>query len=46
MHDAGIELDLAFFIGEAAVADGIIVGVVFDNGYRGDHGLERIAASA
>jgi len=44
MHDAGIELDFAFLVGETAVAHGIIVGVVFDNGDRGDDGLERVAA--
>jgi len=43
MHDTGIELDFALFIGETAVSHGIFVGVVFDNRNRGDDGLERVA---
>ncbi len=44
VHDAGVKLDLAFFVGQTAVADGIIVGVVFDNGDGRNDGVKRIAA--
>src|SRR4029077_1520236 len=38
------ELDFALFVGQAAVADGVIVGVVLDDGDGGNDGVKRVAA--
>src|SRR5258707_14011817 len=43
VHDAGVQLDFALFVGEAAVADGVVVGVVFDNGDGGHDRVEGVA---
>jgi hypothetical protein len=43
VHAAGVELDFAFFVGKPAVAYGVVVGVVFDYGYGGYHGVEGVA---
>src|SRR6266852_5172309 len=43
VHDAGVQLDFALFVGQAAVADGIVVGVVFDDGDGGYDGVEGVA---
>ncbi len=43
VHDAGVKLDLAFFVGQPAIADGIIVGIVFDNSDSGDDRVKRVA---
>src|SRR5229473_1446227 len=42
MHHAGIQLHFTFLIGQAAIADGIIFGIVFHDGDRGDHCIERV----
>ena len=44
VHDAGIEFHFAFFIGQAAVADGVVVGIVLYNRNRCDHRIERVPA--
>ena len=44
MHAAGVQLDFAFFVRQAAVADGVVVGIVFDDGDRRDDRIERVAA--
>jgi hypothetical protein len=44
VHAAGIELDFALFVGEAAVAYGVIVGVVFDDCYGGYYGVQGVAS--
>src|SRR5229473_3444666 len=43
VHDAGVQLDFALFVGEAAVANGVVVGVVFDDGDGGHDGVEGVA---
>ena len=43
VHHAGIQLDDAVFIGQAAVAHGIVVGIVFDLGHNRERGVQRIA---
>ncbi len=43
MHNAGVEFDFAFFVGQAAVADGVVVGIVFDHGDGGNDGIKRVA---
>jgi len=45
MHDAGVELNDTFFIGQPAVAHGIILGVVFNNGDGSDNRVERVATA-
>src|SRR6266446_3736075 len=44
MHYAGIEFDFALFIGQPAVTDRIIIRIVFDNSYRGNDRVQRVAA--
>src|SRR6267154_888950 len=44
VHAAGVELDFALFVGEAAVAYGVVVGVVFYYGYCRYYGVQGIAA--
>ena len=46
VHDAGVEFDHAFFVGQAAVADGVIFGIFLDDVDAGDHGVQRVAAAA
>jgi len=43
VHAAGVELDFALFVGEAAVTYGVIVGVVFDDRYGGNYGVQGVA---
>ena len=45
VHDAGIELHLACFVGQSAVANGVIVGIILDDGDRRDNGVQRVAAA-
>ena len=42
MHDAGVEFDFALFIGQAAVPDGIVVGIIFDDRDDRHDGVERV----
>ena len=44
MHDAGVEFDDAFFVGQATVADGVVLGILFVDIDAGYHGVERIVA--
>ncbi len=44
VHDAGVQLDFSLFVGEAAVANGILVGIVLDDRDGSHHGVERVAA--
>jgi len=43
VHYAGVEFYFALFVREAAVAYGVIVGVVFDYGYGGYYGVQGVA---
>ena len=43
VHDGGIEFDDAVFVGKAAVADGIVIGVVFYFCDDCESGVERVA---
>ena len=45
VHNGSVQFDHALFVGQAAVADGIVVGVVFDLGDYGENGIERVAAT-
>ena len=45
VHAAGIEFDDAFFVGQAAKADGIVVGIVLRALHHADRGIERVAAA-
>ena len=44
MHAAGVELDDAFLVGQAAEAHAVVVGVVFRAGDDGDGGFQRVGA--
>ena len=44
MHAAGVEFDHAFFVGQAAEADRIVVGIILRAHDYADCGIERIAA--
>ena len=44
VHHAGVELDFAFLIGESAIADGIVVGIVLDHSDHSHDGVERVPA--
>ncbi len=44
VHAAGVELDDAFFIGQAAVADGVVAGVIFAAEADVVDGVEGIGA--
>src|SRR5205823_7023862 len=44
VHAARVELDFAFFVGQSAVADGVVVRIVFDDGDGRDDGIKRVAA--
>ncbi len=44
VHHAGVEFHYTFFVWQAAVTDGIVVGVVFHDGDRSDDGVEGISA--
>src|SRR6202007_1528551 len=44
VHHAGVELDFAFFVGQPAVANGVVVRVVFHHGDGGNDGIKRVAA--
>ena len=46
VHHAGVEFHFAIFIGQAAIAHRVVVGVVFDHGHHGDGGIERVSALA
>src|SRR5882762_4797089 len=43
VHYASVEFYFALFVGEAAVAYGVIVGVVFDDRYGGYYGIQGVA---
>src|SRR5258705_1597149 len=43
MHHAGVKFDFALLVGQPAVADGIIVGIVFDNRDSRDDRVQRVA---
>src|SRR6266852_7660373 len=43
VHDASVELDFALFVWQAGIADGVVVGVVFDDGDGGYDGVEGVA---
>ena len=45
MHAAGVEFDDAFFVGQAAESDRVVVGIVFRALHHADAGLERVAAT-
>src|SRR6266478_1637182 len=44
VHAAGVELDFALFVGQAAIAYRVVVGIVLDDRYGGDYGVEGVAA--
>src|ERR1700726_4691027 len=44
MHYAGIKLDDAIFIRQAAVAHRVVIGIVLNFGYHGKGGVERVPA--
>ncbi len=44
VHDAGVEFDDAVFVGEAAVADAVVVGVVFAGLADVERGFEGVGA--
>ena len=44
VHDAGIELHLAFFVRQTAVANGVVVGIILDDSDRRDDGVQRVTA--
>ena len=44
VHDGGVELDDAFLVGDAAVADGLVVRVGLDDRDPGDRRVERVGA--
>ncbi len=46
VHAARIQLDHAVFVGQAAVTDGVVCGVFFDDVHAGDYGVERVGALA
>src|SRR5712692_9674612 len=46
MHAAGVELDYAFFIGQPAQADAVIIGIVLRSADNRDGGIERLGARA
>ncbi len=44
VHAAGIEFDYAFFVGQAAESDAVLVGIVFRAFHHFQGGVERVAA--
>ena len=46
VHDAGVELHHPVLVGNAAITDGHVVGVVLDQLHAMHDGVERIAAAA
>ncbi len=44
VHHARVQLNFSFFVGQTAVADGIVVGIVFHDAHRRDHGVQRVSA--
>jgi hypothetical protein len=45
MHDAGVELDFTFLVGQTAVADRIVVRIVLDYRHGGDGSVERVSSA-
>src|SRR5258707_5988331 len=43
VHHAGIEFHFALLVGQPAVSDGVIIGIVFDDGDRSYDGVQRVA---
>src|SRR5437868_4726392 len=43
VHYAGVEFYFTLFVGETAVAYGVIAGVVFDDRYGGYYGIQGVA---
>ena len=46
VHDASVEFDYAFFIGQAAVADTGVLGVFLDDVDPGHHCIEGVASGS
>ena len=44
MHDRGIQLDHALFVGQPAQSDAVLVRVVLQEIHARNHGLERVRA--
>ncbi len=43
VHHAGVELHFAFFVGQTAVSNGVVIRIVFDDGDSGNDRLEGVA---
>ncbi len=44
VHDAGVQLDLALLVGQAAVSDAHVLGILLDDVHAGNDGVERLSA--
>ena len=43
VHHAGIQLHFPFFVGQSAVANGVVVRIVLNDRYSGNDGVQRVA---
>ena len=45
VHAAGVEFDHAFFVGDSAEADGVVIWIIFRTLHDTQRGIERVAAA-
>src|SRR5260370_31508039 len=44
VHDTGVQLHFPFFVGQSAVANGVVIRIVLDDGDSGNDSVQRVAA--